>query len=297
MSERDELLHRTAELAGDFLDRLPSRPVSQRVDLGALRAALGGPLPAGPGDPRAVIEVVARDAEPGLVGTAGPRYFGFVIGGGVPAALAADWLASAWDQNAAMYIETTGGERDPYNWVAESSRRARGFPIYAALRSLGRSGLADMIDHCCTLARRMADRLRAAKDVAILNDVVLNQVLVRFSPPGGADAAATDDFTRKVIAAVQRRTAPGAAGVGRLLQRRSNPHRSRWHHPAGRAGEQPAWESQLVRGLGALLLPERVDLALEVLEVLEALVYARKPDVGDLVQHLELGHRELADLG
>lgn len=60
-----------------------------------------------------------------------------------------------------------------------------------------------MIDHSCTLARRMADRLHAAPDVAILNDVVLNQVLVRFSPPGGGDAAATDDFTRKVIAAVQ----------------------------------------------------------------------------------------------
>ncbi len=90
--------------------------------------------------------------------------------------------------------------RDSYNWVPESSRRARGFAVYAALRSLGRSGLAEMIDRCCSLARRMADRLRGADGVTILNDVVLNQVLVRFEPPGGGDA---DAFTRDVIAAVQ----------------------------------------------------------------------------------------------
>jgi glutamate/tyrosine decarboxylase-like PLP-dependent enzyme len=104
---------------------------------------------------------------------------------------------------AAYYVETAGGERDPYNWVPESSRRARGFAMYAALKSLGRSGLADMISGCCAIARRMADGLRAADGVTILNDVVLNQVLVRFSPPGGGDADAVDGFTRRVIAAVQ----------------------------------------------------------------------------------------------
>ncbi len=422
MTDRDALLHRTAEIAGDFLDRLPERPVGRPVDLAALRDALAGPLPDGPSDPEGVLEALARDAEPGLVGSAGPRYFGFVVGGGVPASLAADWLASAWDQNAGLYalspaaavveevaagwlldlfglpagssvgfttgatmasftalaagrhrvleragwnveddgyvgapaievvagdeshvtifaslqmlglgrarvhrvaadgqgrmradalretldrlggpilvcaqagnvntgafdplpeiveavrsksnawlhvdgafglwaavtpslrdrvvglagadswttdahkwlnvpydsgivicrdvaahhaamtlgasyyVETAGGERDGYNWVAESSRRARGFPIYAAIRSLGRSGLADMIDGCCAIARRMADRLRPFEGVTILNDVVLNQVLVRFAPPSGSDDTAADDFTRKVIAAVQ----------------------------------------------------------------------------------------------
>ena len=116
---------------------------------------------------------------------------------------------AAMTLGAAYYVETAGGERDPYNWVAESSRRARGFTIYAALRELGRAGLAEMIDRCCALARRMADGLRDAPGVTILNDVVLNQVLVRFAPPsaGGNDTAddaeTADAFTRDVIAAVQ----------------------------------------------------------------------------------------------
>ena len=113
MTDRDELLHRTAEIATDFLDRLPDRPVFPPVDLAGLRAALAVPLPDGPLDPGAVIEALARGAEPGLVGSAGPRYFGFVVGGGVPAAVAADWLTSAWDQNAGLYaLSPAAGERD-----------------------------------------------------------------------------------------------------------------------------------------------------------------------------------------
>jgi glutamate/tyrosine decarboxylase-like PLP-dependent enzyme len=107
---------------------------------------------------------------------------------------------AAMTLGAAYYVETAGDERDGYNWVPESSRRARGFAVYAALRSLGRDGLAEMIERCCTLARRMADGLRRAAGVTVLNEVVLNQVLVRFQPPGGGDA---DAFTRAVIAAVQ----------------------------------------------------------------------------------------------
>jgi glutamate/tyrosine decarboxylase-like PLP-dependent enzyme len=121
----------------------------------------------------------------------------------------ADAHHQAMTLGAAYYVETQGAERDPYNYVAESSRRARGFPIYAALRELGRDGLAAMIERCCALARRMADGLRGAPGVTILNDVVLNQVLVRFAPPvagdgaSAPDGAAIDAFTREVIAAVQ----------------------------------------------------------------------------------------------
>lgn len=66
------------------------------------------------------------------------------------------------------------------DWTPEFSRRARGVPVYAALRSLGRSGLAKLIDGSCDQAERMANRLADADGVEILNDVVLNQVLVRF---------------------------------------------------------------------------------------------------------------------
>ena len=423
MVDRRTLLHQTADLAADFLEGLDRRPVRAQATHDELVGAFGGPLPDRGEAPGEVVDHLATIADPGLIASAGPRYFGFVIGGSLPSALAADWLTSAWDNNAglyaigpaasvaeevaagwlieafglpegssvgfstgatmasftalaagrhrvldrlgwnveedgltgapeiavvvgaeahvtihvslqmlglgrnrvhkvaadeqgrmradalretlaglrdrpvlvcaqsgnvntgafdplpeivaavrelpnawlhvdgafglwaatapslrhltagladadswttdahkwlnvpydsgiaivgdaaahhhamtlgaAYYVETAGGERDPYNWVAESSRRARGFAIYAALRELGRDGLAGMVERCCALARRMADGLRDAPGVTILNDVVLNQVLVRFAPEGTDDAAAADERTRAVIAAVQ----------------------------------------------------------------------------------------------
>jgi len=416
-AERETLL-RTAELAARFRDGLDERPVGRPVAVETLRAALGGALPEAGEDPLRVVEALARAADPGIVASAGPRYFGFVTGGALPAALAADWLASAWDQNAWTYVAspaasvveevaagwlvellglpagtsvgfTTGatlasftalaaarhallakegwdveerglagapelalfageaahatifvalqmlglgrgrvrlvaadeegrmrgdalrealaaapgpalvcaqagevntgafdplgeiaeacraraawlhvdgafglwaaaspalrslvagaegadswtvdghkwlnvpydsgfvfvrdgaaqraamtrgaayfatsaaGERDSFHLVPESSRRARGFAVYAALRSLGRRGVAELVEGCCALARRMAERLRGAPGVRVLNEVVLNQVLVRFEAPAGGDG---DAFTREVIRRVQ----------------------------------------------------------------------------------------------
>jgi glutamate/tyrosine decarboxylase-like PLP-dependent enzyme len=100
----------------------------------------------------------------------------------------------------AAYLPTTSAGRDGSFWVPEQSRRARGFAVYAALRSLGRRGVAVLVETSARLARRMADQLRRGAGVSILNDVVLNQVLVRFAPPAGGDA---DAHTRAVIAAVQ----------------------------------------------------------------------------------------------
>jgi glutamate/tyrosine decarboxylase-like PLP-dependent enzyme len=85
-------------------------------------------------------------------------------------------------------------ERDQMDWTPEFSRRARGFPVYAALRSLGRQGVADLVDRCCAHARRFAEGLEAA-GADIVNEVVLNQVLVRFGD---------GERTRAVIAAVQQ---------------------------------------------------------------------------------------------
>ncbi len=425
------LLGRVADLARQFLETLPHRPVGARADLHSLRTALGGALPAAGTDPTAVIEHLAGAADPGLVASAGPRYFGFVIGGSVPAALAADWLVSAWDQDAGLYacgpaaavvedvaagwlldlfglpasasvgfvtggqmanftgiaagrhavlaragydveedglqgappvhvvvgaeahvtiltslrllglgsgravrvaadgqgrmqvddlrrtlasldgptivcaqagnvntgafdpvgeisdiahergawvhvdgafglwaaiapaqaylfrgveradswatdghkwlnvpydsgiaivrdrvahkaamtgraaylVQSDGAERDPQDWTPEFSRRARGFPVYAALRSLGREGLTALVERCCRLATHMADRLRAGAsgagvEVRILNEVVLNQVLVRFEPKGGDGA-----FTRAVVGRVQREGTCWMAGT------------------------------------------------------------------------------------
>jgi glutamate/tyrosine decarboxylase-like PLP-dependent enzyme len=397
MSERDALAA-AYELANAYLDALPEQPVGSAATPESLHAVLGGPLPDEGRDAAAVVRELGRGAIPGLVASAGPRYFGFVIGGSVPAALAADWLTSAWDQNAGLYVESpaasvveeiasawllelfglpkeasvgfvtgcqmanftclaaarrgvllragwdvearglqgappvtvvvgdlahatifaalqllglgaenarrvptddqgrmradalhaalaqargptivcaqagevnTGsfdafddvvaaarahgawvhvdgafglwagasparrrllggaaladswatdahkwlnvpydsglaivrdpalhraamtlsapylvaggaGRRDPTDYTPEASRRARGFAIYAALRSLGRRGVAAMVDRCCDLARAMAERLRAIPGAEVLNEVVLNQVLVRF---------------------------------------------------------------------------------------------------------------------
>ena len=98
-----EALFRAADLAIDYLRRMPDLPVREEASLDELRAALRVPLNDAPIDAGTVVQELVKAAEPGLVQVQSPRYFGFVIGGGVDAAIAADWLASAWDQNAGGY--------------------------------------------------------------------------------------------------------------------------------------------------------------------------------------------------
>ena len=120
----DDALDRAAAHARAWLDGLPERHVGP-----AGTPALDGPLPEEGTDPAAVIEALAAGAEPGLVASSGPRYFGFVTGGTLPAALAADWLTSAWDQNTMLHSMSpaaAAAERTATELVPRAARPARG---------------------------------------------------------------------------------------------------------------------------------------------------------------------------
>jgi glutamate/tyrosine decarboxylase-like PLP-dependent enzyme len=99
----DELLSRTLAHAQAFLDTLPTRHVGARATREELLAALKAPLTAEGEGADAVVDLLASQGDRGAVACAGPRYFGFVIGGSLPVALAADWLVSTWDQNPGIY--------------------------------------------------------------------------------------------------------------------------------------------------------------------------------------------------
>jgi glutamate/tyrosine decarboxylase-like PLP-dependent enzyme len=107
----------------------------------------------------------------------------------------------------ASYLPSEGG-REPGELVPEMSRRARAVPVYAALRTLGRSGIADLVERCCALARRLATAMEGLDGAEVLNEVVLNQALVRFGD--------SDELTNAVVREVQRE---GEAWVGGTVWR------------------------------------------------------------------------------
>jgi glutamate/tyrosine decarboxylase-like PLP-dependent enzyme len=127
---------------------------------------------------------------------------------------------AALSVTAAYLVRSPEEPREPMDFAPEASRRARGFGVYAALRSLGRQGVAALVERCCALARLFAARLGEEPALTILNEVVLNQVLVRVAAPsiaasagaasvGAASAAGSqnsrfDRLTQEMIARVQR---------------------------------------------------------------------------------------------
>jgi glutamate/tyrosine decarboxylase-like PLP-dependent enzyme len=122
MSVEREILERVTDEADTFFSNLSSRPVGARSDVDGVAAALGRPLAAAGEDPLVVIEELIAGAEPGLLATPSGRFFGWVIGGVLPAALGADWLTSVWDQNAGLLTSSpaaAGAERVAGSWVLD----------------------------------------------------------------------------------------------------------------------------------------------------------------------------------
>jgi glutamate/tyrosine decarboxylase-like PLP-dependent enzyme len=186
----------------------------------AIVCAQAGNVNTGASDPFVAIADVCEgagawlhvDGAFGLWAAASPRFKHLVDGVELADSWATDahkWLNVPYDcgvvfcrhpdaQAEAMAVSASylqrGGGRSPSDWVPESSRRARGFAVWAALRALGRTGVAELVDRCCDHARTFASVLGAQPGVEILNEIVLNQVLVRFRD---------DDTTREVVSRVQ----------------------------------------------------------------------------------------------
>ena len=161
MDDRYAVLDDAARLAREFVDTLPERPVGAGAGLDDLRARLARPLTDAGEDPATVIRELASDVEDGLIASAGPRYFGFVIGGSLPVAIGADWLTSAWDQNGGGYVAGPAlsvVEEVAAGWV----RELLGLPAGCGL---GFVTGCQMAHFTCLAAARHAVLARAGWDV------------------------------------------------------------------------------------------------------------------------------------
>jgi glutamate/tyrosine decarboxylase-like PLP-dependent enzyme len=123
-----QLLHATSDRAVRYLESLPTRRVSPSDEAVAALQALDVPLQNESVDPERVLEQLDLTGSPATMAMAGPRFFGFVIGGSLPVALAANWLASAWDQNTGLYNSTPATaalEQVALKWLLDVLRLPR----------------------------------------------------------------------------------------------------------------------------------------------------------------------------
>src|SRR6187200_1267604 len=161
MSKERKVLERVLEEATDFLDGLKDRRVAARTDVEGVASALRRPLPEQGADPLEVIEELIAGAEPGVVAMPSGRFFGWVIGGVLPATLAADWLTSTWDQNAGLLVSSPAAaavERVASEWLLDLV----GLPAGAAVGYVTGGMMANFT--CLAAARHVVLR-RAGWDV------------------------------------------------------------------------------------------------------------------------------------
>ena len=158
----DSALARAVSHATQWLDSLGTRPVPPQASVAEVTAALGSGLPDGPAEAAEVIDLLARACEPGLTAMPSGRFYGFVIGGTHPAALAADWLVSAWDQNAGLRLPAPASaavEDVAASWLLD----VLGLP---AGSGVGFTTGATMSNFTCLAAARDAVLHKAGWDVA-----------------------------------------------------------------------------------------------------------------------------------
>jgi glutamate/tyrosine decarboxylase-like PLP-dependent enzyme len=199
-----DLLSRAASAAADNRASLPERAVGRPADLDALRAGLGGELPEGPTPAVRVLDDLIAAADPGLVATAGPRYFGFVTGGSLDAATAAEVMTVGWDQNAfnpvyspaALVVEEVAG-----GWLKE----LLGLPATA---SVGFVTGAQGANTACLAAARHHVLAEAGWDVE--RDGLHGAPPVRVV--AGAERHATIDQSLRILGLGGAALAPAAAG-------------------------------------------------------------------------------------
>src|SRR5471032_2455821 len=120
--EYKNVLDRATARSMEWIESIPGRNVAPSVNVDAMKKVFGYPLQDDPIDPVAVVDELATLAEPGLMAMPSGRFFGWVIGGALPAALAADWLVSAWDQNSTLRYATpaaAAAEEAAGGWLLE----------------------------------------------------------------------------------------------------------------------------------------------------------------------------------
>ena len=157
----DDLLHLAASRATRYLASLDARAVAPSPDSIAQLAELGGPLPDAPSDPADIVRLLDEIGSPATTATAGGRYFGFVVGGTLPASLAANWLATAWDNDAGMSLVSPVGaavEEIARGWLLD----VLGLPADSGIGFVTGGTMANV---ACLAAARNAVLGRAGWDV------------------------------------------------------------------------------------------------------------------------------------